>query len=124
MKKTQSYDAGWKKAEWRDHVRFTMTVERRKRYTQWMESDVDCWSLLGEVVGDGYRFSLSFNPQNDAYAATLTGQYRRCSNAGLSMTMHHADPWKALTAVLFMHEAECGRGSWLDVTPMNSEFDW
>lgn len=70
---------------------------------------------ISELVGLGYKLSVSYNASNDTFTATLTGAYADLPNAGMSLSGYAKDWVMALGAVCYKHFEMCD-GKWTEKT--------
>lgn len=103
--------------EWGGFVQVALTPLDKELYDQWFgEHSQHVNPLLDEDLGQGYKFSLTFDANNNAYIASYTGRPNddgealpfRCTLSARSGEM--AD---AIALLVYKHRQVCGT-DWAD----------
>lgn len=89
-------------AEWKGFIDCRLTEEQVEGLMMWELSYEDVWvALTGELSGN-YRFTLSFNSQNDHFVAALTGG-EGSPNQGYTLSSFAPDVDTAVRALCYKH---------------------
>lgn len=67
--------------------------------------------IIGNMLGDGHKLSLSYDPDKGTVAAAVTGVFKICQNAGLTMTSYARSVTDVLAVVAYKHEV-VAKGEW------------
>lgn len=67
--------------------------------------------ILGDMLGEGHKIALSYDPERDTVSCAATGHYERCRNAGLTMTSFARDITTALLVLAYKHDV-IAKGVW------------
>lgn len=111
------------RAEWRGFANVPLTADMKKSFEKRMSEGYDFWADLGAVIQDGYKMSIAYNAQNDAWSAALTCTFPQSVNSGLTMTALAPDAATAMALVLYKHGAVC-MGVWPTETSASGKNQW
>lgn len=67
--------------------------------------------IMGDMLAEGHKIALSYDPERDTVSCAATGHYERCRNAGLTMTSFARDITTALLVMAYKHEV-IAKGVW------------
>lgn len=67
--------------------------------------------IMGDMLGEGHKIALSYDPERDTVSCAATGAYERCRNAGLTMTSFAKDITTALLVMAYKHDV-IAKGNW------------
>jgi len=77
---------------------------QREAFGQWLETTgPDLFDILPGVLEAGYKLSIVFKPERDAWIATLTGMPEAPYNANVSMSSFHQTAEEAIGLALYKH---------------------
>ena len=107
--------------EWR-FAKVNLTEEQRAEYLLFAANEgFDPYEQLGLLIAEGYKFSATFDGDNDAWIATLSGRKFEGPNQETSLSARHGSLYDAVSLVLFKHLVVCKGGTWTDQI---SESNW
>lgn len=96
--------------------------QRKEIKTLYENGDFDLWIQITNLNTDGYRLSLTFNPDKDTFICSLTAKDEAPFNNGFCMTSHAKDPQLAVTIALYKHYHVCGGQDWSTAAESDEEF--
>jgi len=67
--------------------------------------------IMGDMLSEGHKIALSYDPERDTVSCAVTGAYSRCQNAGLTMTSFARDITTALLVMAYKHDV-IAKGNW------------
>lgn len=109
-------------ADWKFYNK-KLNANEKKAFQLWCEkNDADMPDIIASVLIAGYKWSISADPLNEVYTASLTPSKHTKVNKGGSLTGKHSDYWTAGLVVIFKHVVICDQGSWEDMLMDNK--DW
>jgi len=60
---------------WGGFVNVKLTDAQKEDFKGWLEGDgAGFWANLCDVISEGFKYSLAWDDENEAFVATLTGQ--------------------------------------------------
>jgi hypothetical protein len=86
------------------------------------DAEYDVGTLLTNLVTDGYRIGLAYNPEKDSFTCSLTAKDTSAHNEGFCMVSHSSTPIKALLTAVYKHYSIAKGGEWRDVADTDDEF--
>jgi hypothetical protein len=114
----------WEKAKWKGFVSVAMTEAEKKAIKDSLLVEEDGFEFLMNAATAGYKCSISYSIPEDVYTASLTGQYQRKPNAGITMSVRHVNLIVCLSALKWCHEEAGASGEWSERFSMSSKDDW
>lgn len=94
-------------------VNITLTQADAKRFAEWFnEYETSLFTILGDVVSDTYKLSLSYDYDNVCYIATLSATKNSSDNEKSSLSARSAEATEALGLVIYKHVVMCEAGNW------------
>jgi len=105
--------------DWGGYLNFRLDEDQKKSFTQWRaEMGDDVWDLFLQVLAQGMKISLVYDPQTDTYIASLMNSPRcTCGVNSLYVLSGFAQHWyEAVAVVLFKHFQLLG-GTWENYSP-------
>jgi hypothetical protein len=106
----------FKSSDWKGFVDVKLTDEHRLQLDVWDIHDGDIFDGLATYGEGGYKFSLTYQKQQDSWVATYTGQDTAGKNAGYSVTAYAPTPYDAMRTLLFKVTVILPE-NWHDYTP-------
>jgi hypothetical protein len=88
---------------WKGYVDVRMTDSEKETMTAWDVHDDDLWLVWQDAIISGHKASLTYNKENQAFVAALTGMEGHPTNAGYTLTAYAPDWYIAVRALLFKH---------------------
>ena len=67
--------------------------------------------IMGDMLSEGHKIALSYDPERDTVSCAATGAYSRCKNAGLTMNSFARDITTALLVMAYKHDV-VAKGNW------------
>jgi hypothetical protein len=86
------------------------------------DAEYDVGTLLTNLVTDGYRIGLAYNPEKDSFTCSLTAKDTAAHNEGFCMVSHSGTPIKALLTAVYKHYSIAKGAEWRDVADTDDEF--
>jgi hypothetical protein len=110
------------KAEWGGFCNVRIDEDQKAAFEEWLASSgVDWWSELVDLVGQGMKFSLTYDEPNQAYVATLTGRGWRAGNLRQSMSARAGDERTCMALLMYKHLV-LASGDWGSYQPSGQTF--
>lgn len=123
LQKIQGVEMAYKsklRSEW-TFANIVLTSEQRDEFQTYLnDPSTDGYELLGIVIEQGYKFSASYDPEHNAWIATLTGTPLSRENDKTSMSSRHQTLYEAVTLACFKHLVVSKGGVWADNNPRAS----
>lgn len=117
QKKRES-NANWTAIEF---VSCTLSAEDKKAFTAWHKQHANDWfSLLTDLVGSGYKFTLSEDATNDCFIASVTCKEERNPNVNKCLSARSNDAAEAMALLMFKHHVLSDNGIWLFESAANN----
>lgn len=91
------------KIEYRGFLRCNLSKEQVEQFKAWYETRPDVWSVLEEVIDEGYKLSIAEDTFNDAYQASLYCNTKKLDWAGWTLQAFAGTADKALALLFFKH---------------------
>lgn len=92
-----------KQPEFKGFVNYVLSDVDKEAYKVWSVDDHDLFLLLAGELTAGYKFSCSYNSQNDTHVATFMCNDDSNPNAGYCLSAYAPDPYHALKTLMFKH---------------------
>lgn len=100
------------KTQW-SYADIDLDHDQREDFTKWMEANSDAiFEQLPLVLADGYKLSVVYKPEREAWIATLTGMPDAVANVNVSMSSFHQTVEDALGLALYKHVVIANGGDW------------
>lgn len=110
-KASKSKSAG---REWHGFVDLPLSQADKERLADSVFSSEQVVEFLEAATGQGYKLSITPDPEHGCTIATLTGVGSRNPNLGYSLSARGPDPVGALMAVSYKAEVIAEWGAWVD----------
>lgn len=109
-------------APWGGFLNARMDDARKAQFDDWFTNySSKVWSSLDDAVGEGLKFSLSYDAENEAYVATLTG--RLCLSLDQRWAASaRAGTWEEACALVLFKHYVLAEGNWDDFRPSKGDF--
>lgn len=92
-----------------------LSTADEKSFAKWFtENETSIMTMLGEVVADTYKFSLSYDFDNECFIAGLSGTRYSELNKKTTLTARSNEWLEAIALVLYKHVVMCTMGEWAD----------
>lgn len=99
-------------AAWGGFINIRLTDDEKAAAQQWIrESEREAMSLFDDNLGEGFKFSLSYDAENQSYVATYTGAGWEGSSLRCSMSARAGTWFEALALLVWKHNIHAG-GNW------------
>ena len=98
-------------SEFKGFVNYVLTEDDKAGYNAWGLDDHDLWLLLTADIQAGYKFSCSYNKQNDTFSATYMCNDALSPNAGYCLSAFAPDWYNAVKSLIYKHNEVLG-GLW------------
>jgi hypothetical protein len=85
---------------WRGFVNIDLTDAQKEAAMRLTETNLDFLGNIETAVAAGYRLSVTFTPNDGVYNATLTGQERHETDAGIAVSARSTKVEYAIAAVI------------------------
>lgn len=96
-------------------VNINLSVQDQKSFGEWFaDHETEILPMLSEVNADGYKFSISYDFDNECFIAALSGTKNTTENGGCTITARSSEWIESIGLVLFKHVVMCHTGSWQD----------
>ena len=106
-----------------DFVNIELNATHRKELKKIVnDAEYDVGTLLTNLVTDGYRIGLAYNPEKDSFTCSLTAKNTSAHNEGFCLVSHSGTPIKALLTAVYKHYSIAKGGEWRDVADTDDEF--
>ena len=92
-------------------VNYTLTEDDKLNFGSWDVDDHDLWIILVTCIQAGYKFSCSYNAQNDTFVACLHCNDKGSPNAGFLLSSFAPEWYLAVKSLLYKHEVVL-EGNW------------
>ena len=97
--------------QWEGFARIDLSDAEKERFAEWDVQDEDVFVLMADLIGSGYKVSLSFNDKNSTYICALTCRNPKSPNAGYTSSAFANTWYQALRVMLYKHLVVCD-GDW------------
>lgn len=114
----------WRKAKWTGFVNIYLAPQEKAAIAENLLEPDESFQFFMDAATGGFKVSLSYSPSEDVYTVSLTGQYQEGPNPGLTMSIRHKDPFKAVSAVAWAVQEDGIWIDWEDRWGSGSEDDW
>jgi len=111
--------------EWGGYLNVRLSKEQLEQFDVWhKELGDDVWDLFLQLLADGMKFGLTYDPDIDTYTCTLTNSARcPCGVSSLYVLSGYAQTWyQAVAVVIFKHFQVLG-GTWEHYRPSRPVHD-
>lgn len=103
------------KKEW-SFADVDLTHEQREDFEVWCNKpDLEIYEVLPIVLSQGYKISIVFKPERDAWIATLTGMDGAPFNTNVSMSSFHQTVDQAIALALYKHLVVAEEREWASI---------
>lgn len=97
-------------APWGGFVNIRLSDEEKEVAQAWIrESEREAVQLLTDDLADGYKFSLSYDGDNQSFIATYTGAGWDGCNVRCAMSARAGTWFEALALLVWKHHIHAGR---------------
>lgn len=110
--------------KFRGFVNVALKDHEKKQIKAQLLSAVDAYGFIAELADNGYKFSLTRSADEKTYTATAYCTDFRKHNAGLGLSMRHADSLTAVTALSWCFGLEGFDADWAAVWGAGGDDDW
>lgn len=113
MPKTRAsdYSSNW------NFIDLRLSKADEARFVEWFsKNEQNIPDLLHRVNTDAYKFSISYDFDNDCFIATLSGTRHASINKNSTISGRSAEWLEAIGLVLFKHMVMCEEKEWSDYT--------
>lgn len=109
-------------APWGGFLNARLDGEHKERFQDWFSSEGSrVWQALDDVLSEGVKVSLSFDAENSAYVAALTG--RLCLSLKQRwVAQGRASTWEEAVAVVLYKHFVLAEGNWDNFRPSKGDF--
>lgn len=110
--------------KFRGFVNVYLKPHEKKQIKENLLDSAAAMEFITELVGNGYKFSLTQSSDGKTYTATAYCNDFRKENAGLGLSMRHGDHLVAITALQWCFGLEGYDMDWAAVWGTASDDDW
>ena len=98
-------------------VNLALSAADEKSFLDWHKREGDSIiARMQEMSADGYKFSLSYDFDNECFIATYSGTRNTAHNDKCSISARSAEFLEAVSLVLFKHHVMCDGEDWQEHT--------
>lgn len=109
---------------WHGWVNVTLTDDAKKQWFKWSQVPENFYGAFDALVRDGYKVTVKYEDDKDAFSAFVTPAARDHSNAGWGLSQRAGDPFTAVHRVVYVHAVVLA-GDWDGYkTPVGWSDDW
>lgn len=109
-------------APWGGFLNVKLSEEQRQAFYEFCESNRGFyWLALDEFIGAGGKFGVTFDRENQAYVATLTGALVAGSNERYCSTSRAGTLDEVIALAMYKHDVLAG-GDYDDFRPRTGTF--
>lgn len=96
-------------------VNISLSVADQKHFGEWFtDNETTILPTLSEINADGYKFSVSYDFENECFIAALSGNRNTNENNGCTITARSNEWIEAIGLVVYKHVVMCNTGDWQD----------
>ena len=123
-KRSKPGEKGYGTVKFRGFVKVSLKEQEKKQIKANLLDEAGCTGFIHELVGNGYKYSLSLSSDGKFYTATAYCNDFRKANAGYGLSMRHADYLVAITALQWCFGLEGYDSDWAEVWGVADDNDW
>lgn len=114
----------WARAKWKGFMNLSLNKQEKKEIKDNLIAEETGFEFLMNATTEGYKLSISYSIPEDVYTVSLTGQYRRRPNAGLTLSMRHRDLIVAVSGIAWCVAESGESGDWEERFGEMNQDDW
>lgn len=101
-------------SDWR-FVNLNLSTADQKQFGEWfIANETAILPMLAEVVADTYKFSVSYDFDNECFIAALSATKHSSDNKQCTITARSNEWLEAIALLLYKHVVMCNTGTWED----------
>jgi len=112
------------KASWKGFINISLSNTHKQAIKDNTLGINEAYSFLESIGLEGYKVSLSCEPDSSTWTVAVTQSYSHLPNPGYAFSMRHKDLQVAISAVYYVHVVMSDHGDWASVGSITSEDDW
>lgn len=117
-------EKGYGEVKFKGFVNVYLKPHEKRQIKENVLDDAAAFGFISELVGNGYKFSLSLSSDGKTHTATAYCNDFRKKNAGLGLSMRHSDALVAVTALQWCFGLEGYDADWAAIWGTASDDDW
>lgn len=91
------------KAEWKGFLDFRLDEDLLVELDQWKPKPAELWAEIDEMIGAGYRLTLTYNAQRHLASCTIIDDSNTRPSGGWALSSSDSDGALALKMAVFKH---------------------
>lgn len=99
------------KADWVGFANVDLTPDDKKAIAGGVLDGDAVLDIIADMLATGHKLTINFDAQRDTVQGSVTGVYKSCKNAGLTMTSFARDVTGLLTVIAYKQDVVT-RGDW------------
>ena len=110
------------KAEWTGFANIDLSAEDKHAIKGGVLDGDSILAIIADMLATGHKLALSYDPQKDTVTGSVTGVYKNCKNAGLTLTSFARSITDVLAVIAYKHEV-VAKGDWTKFISRRSDPD-
>ena len=86
-----------------EFIQFELDTDQQAACKAWDVSPDDVFTLVEEMLSDGYKFTLKYDDRTNCYACFVFPPDDHPTNGGRALTGRGSNSWKGVKQVLWKH---------------------